>query len=395
MKNPYIKTSFGMYLNYFMLGMINIIIASNMSNLSENYSQPVERISLLVSAIGIGKLVALFFAGRLSDKLGRKPIIITGSFLYLLFLIGIPLLSSYPVAFVLAITAGIANSLLDSGTYPALIESFPKKSSSATVLIKAMMSIGATLLPFILAFLLAHDLSWGWSFYSLGILFLISGIYLIFMPFPAIETNEKNEEASEDLNNRFKEKPKFWGEGLAIILIGFTSTALFVVWQTWLPELGTHFIGLDANVAVQLLSYFSIGALVSVLLLAVILDKFVKPITIMIIYPAVAFISMLMLFFVQSYPVVVVCTFILGLSTSGIFQLAISVMTQFFVANKGTTTSYVNIAGSAAFILVPIITSSLVGGIGISMTLVFDMVIALVGILLAVFVLFRGKKVLN
>lgn len=395
MKNPYIKTSLGMYLNYFMLGMINIIIASNMSNLSENYSQPVERISLLVSAIGIGKLVALFFAGRLSDKLGRKPIIITGSFLYLLFLIGIPLLSSYPVAFALAITAGIANSLLDSGTYPALIESFPKKSSSATVLIKAMMSIGATLLPFILAFLLAHDLSWGWSFYSLGILFLISGIYLIFMPFPAFKTKEKNEKASEDLNNRFKEKPKFWGEGLAIILSGFTSTALFVVWQTWLPELGTHFIGLNANVAVQLLSYFSIGALVSVLLLAVILDKFVKPITIMIIYPAVAFVSMLMLFFVQSYPVVVVCTFILGLSTSGIFQLAISVMTQFFVANKGTTTSYVNIAGSIAFILVPIITSSLVGGIGISMTLVFDMVIALLSILFAVFVLIRGKKVLN
>ncbi|WP_193063719.1 MFS transporter [Oceanobacillus oncorhynchi] len=395
MKNPYIKTSFGMYLNYFMLGMINIIIASNMGNLSESYNQPVERISLLVSAIGIGKLVALFFAGRLSDKLGRKPIIITGSFLYLLFLIGIPLLSSYPVAFALAITAGIANSLLDSGTYPALIESFPKQSSSATVLVKAMVSIGATLLPVILAFLASHDLSWGWSFYLLAVLFLISGMYLIFMPFPAVHTNDKNEKTSEAQDNRFKEKPKFWGEGLAIILIGFTSTALFVVWQTWLPELGTGFMDLSENVAVQLLSYFSIGALVSVLLLAVVLDKFIKPITIMIIYPAVAFVSMLMLFFVHSYPVVIISTFILGLSTSGIFQLAISVMTDFFVENKGTTTSYVNIAGSVAFILVPIITSSLVGGIGISMTLVFDMVIAVLSILLAVFVLYRGKKVLN
>ncbi|MFP7493881.1 MFS transporter [Terribacillus saccharophilus] len=395
MKNPYIKTSLGMYLNYFMLGMINIIIASNMSDLSENYNQPVERISLLVSAIGIGKLIALFFAGRLSDKLGRKPIIITGSFLYLLFLVGIPLMSSYPVAFVLAITAGIANSLLDSGTYPALIESFPKKSSSATVLVKAIMSIGATLLPFILAFLVANDISWGWSFYALGILFLISGIYLIFMPFPAFKTVAKDETAAQSSDSRFKEEPKFWGEGLAIILIGFTSTSLFVVWQTWLPELGSRFIGLSENVSVQLLSFFSIGALVSVLLLAVALDKFVKPITIMIVYPAVAFVAMLCLFFVQSYPIVVVCTFILGLSTSGIFQLAISVMTQFFVKNKGTTTSYVNIAGSTAFILVPIISSFLVSQIGISMTLVFDMVIALLSILLAVFVLIRGKKVFN
>ncbi|MET3941735.1 MFS family permease [Paenibacillus sp. PvP094] len=393
MKNPYIKTSLGMYLNYFMLGMINIIIASNMSALSENYNRPVEKISLLVSAIGIGKLIALFFAGRLSDKIGRKPIIITGSFLYLLFLVGIPLMSSYPVAFVLAITAGIANSLLDSGTYPALIESFPKKSSSATVLVKAIMSIGATLLPFILAILVANDISWGWSFYALGALFLISGIYLIFMPFPAFKTNAKDEVESEGGKSRFKEEPKFWGEGLAIILIGFTSTSLFVVWQTWLPELGSKFIGLSENVSVQLLSYFSIGALVSVLLLAAVLDKLVKPITVMILYPLIAFLSMLSLFFVQSYPIVIIMTFILGLSTSGTFQLAITVMTQFFVKNKGTTTSYVNIAGSLAFILIPFISSFLVGQVGISMTLVLDMIIALLSALLAAFVLVRGKKV--
>ncbi|WP_413408596.1 MFS transporter [Paenibacillus amylolyticus] len=393
MKNPYIKTSLGMYLNYFMLGMINIIIASNMSSLSDNYNQPVEKISLLVSAIGIGKLIALFFAGRLSDKIGRKPIIITGSFLYLLFLVGIPLVSSYPVAFVLAITAGIANSLLDSGTYPALIESFPKKSSSATVLVKAIMSIGATLLPFILAYLVANDISWGWSFYALGILFLISGIYLIFMPFPSFKSHSKDEADSETYKNRFKEEPKFWGEGLAIILIGFTSTALFVVWQTWLPELGSKYIGLSENVSIKLLSYFSIGALVSVLLLAAVLDKFIKPITVMILYPTIAFLSMLSLFFIQSYTIVIIMTFILGLSTSGTFQLAITIMTRFFVKNKGTTTSYVNIAGSAAFILVPFISSFLVGQIGISMTLVFDMVIACLSVLLAVFVLIRGKKV--
>lgn len=60
LKNRYIKTSAGMYLNYFMLGMINIIVASNMHNLSSKYHVSVEKISLLVSAIGIGKLVSLF-----------------------------------------------------------------------------------------------------------------------------------------------------------------------------------------------------------------------------------------------------------------------------------------------------------------------------------------------
>lgn len=115
MKNPYIKSSLGMYLNYFMLGMINIIVASNMESLSERYHVDIPKISLLVSAIGIGKLIALFFSGRLADGWGRKPVIITGNFLYLLFLIGIPTTTNYTLAFIFAISAGIANSLLDSG----------------------------------------------------------------------------------------------------------------------------------------------------------------------------------------------------------------------------------------------------------------------------------------
>lgn len=398
MNNPYIKTSIGLYLNFFMLGMINIIIASNMGNLSRLYDVTPSQVSFLVSAIGIGKLAALFFAGRLSDKIGRKPIIIAASFLYLLFLVGMPLTSSYYLAFAFAITAGIANSLLDSGTYPALIESFPKKSSTATVLVKAFVSIGATVLPFLISFLAANGIFWGWSFFILGILYVISGVYLFFMPFPEVEngdTSEDEESDKEQDKKALKAKPSMMREGLAIILIGFTSTALFVVWQTWLPELGEQFIGLSEHDSVQLLSYFSIGALVSVILLAVVLDRFIRPITVLIVYPIIAFIAMLLLFFVESYPVVLVSTFLLGLFTSGLFQLALSIMTDFFRKNKGTTTAYVNIASSAAFILVPIITGSLVDLIGISMTLVFDMVIAVLGILLALYIASRRRKIFS
>ncbi len=390
MKNPFIKSSFGMYMNYFMLGMINIIIASNMDNLSERYEVTVGQISLLVSAIGIGKLIALFFVGRLSDKWGRKPVIITANFLYLVFLIGVPTTTNYIVAFIFAISAGIANSLLDSGTYPALTESFPKKASSASVLVKASVSIGATLLPFIMAVLVANHIFWGWTFFGLGVLYLVTGIYLMFMPFPNHKNVTKADGAAETV---FKVQPKFAGEGIAVILLGFTSTALFVVWQTWLPQLGKQFIGLESSQAVQLLSYFSIGALVSVLLLAVVLDKFISPIMVAIVYPIGAFISMLVLFMVNSYGIVLVCTFLMGLFTSGILQLALSIMMKLFPANKATASSYVNIASSASFILVPIITSSLVGSAGISMTLVFDMVIAIVSVLLAVYVLGRFKKI--
>lgn len=99
------------------------------------------------------------------------------------------------------------------------------------------------------------------------------------------------------------------GEGLAVVLMGFTSTALFVVWQTWLPQLGLKLIGLGTEQATQLLSYFSIGALVSVLLLSIVLDKFISPIMVAIIYPIGAFLAMLSLFQIETYSIVIVSTF--------------------------------------------------------------------------------------
>ncbi|MFL0497846.1 MFS transporter [Priestia megaterium] len=391
MKNPYIKSSFGLYINYFLLGMINIIIAANMESLSVRYDVTISKISLLVTAIGIGKLIALFFAGHFADKWGRKPVIITANFLYLLFLIGVPTTTSYILAFIFAISAGIANSLLDSGTYPALTEAFPKTASSASVLVKASVASGATLLPFVMAFLVVNQIFWGWAFFGMGLLYLLNGIYLIFMPFPKYKLMSMK--GGDGVQTDFKEQPKLLGEGLAIILIGFTSTSLIVVWETWLPQLGIQFIGIRSNQAVQLLSYFSIGALVSVLLLAIILDKFISPIMVAIIYPLGALITMLILFMVKSSGMVLVNIFLLGLFTSGILQLALSIMMKLFPANKAITSSYVNIASSLAFILVPLIISSLVSSIGISMTLLFDIVMASISVILAMFVLSRIKKI--
>lgn len=63
MKNIYTKMAAGLYINYFLLGMINIIIASNMEALSKQLHTSAAGVSYLVSAIGIGKLISLLFAG--------------------------------------------------------------------------------------------------------------------------------------------------------------------------------------------------------------------------------------------------------------------------------------------------------------------------------------------
>lgn len=63
------------------------------------------------------------------------------------------------------------------------MESFPHSASRANVLIKAFVSAGQFLLPFIISFLIWANLWFGWSFVIAAALFVLSGIYLLKMPF--------------------------------------------------------------------------------------------------------------------------------------------------------------------------------------------------------------------
>lgn len=113
------------------------------------------------------------------------------------------------------------------------------------------------------------------------------------------------------------------------MIIGFTSTGLFTVSQIWLPTYGQQAVGMTMASSIKLLSYYSLGALISVLVLSVLLKKIVRPITVIMIYPIITFISILTILLVKVPIIVSITAFFIGLSTAGIFQLAITIMTDF------------------------------------------------------------------
>ena len=109
---PYLASTTGIYLNFFILGMVNIIFGSNMDSLTGQLGTTAGGVSTLLSGFGVGKLLTYAINGYLSDKIGRKPVIIIASVLMAFFLFTFPFTSSYVVAFILAIIMGIGNSAL-------------------------------------------------------------------------------------------------------------------------------------------------------------------------------------------------------------------------------------------------------------------------------------------
>ena len=154
--------------------------------------------------------------------------------------------------------AGLANSFLDSGTYPALMESFPHSASRANVLIKAFVSAGQFLLPFIISFLIWANLWFGWSFVIAAALFVLSGIYLLKMPFPDSQAAKK-EESPEPQAETFARPQANKLDMMIFTLYGYIGMATFYLVSQWLAQYGQFVVGLPYASAIKLLSIYIVG----------------------------------------------------------------------------------------------------------------------------------------
>lgn len=394
--NKYSLTALGLYINYFIHGMGVIILSQNMTYLMEQLNTDKAGVAYVISALGIGRFIVLYISGALSDKFGRKPFVFAGIASYIAFFIGILLSPNVQIAFIFGILAGMANSFLDSGTIPALIESFPDAGSSANVFNKAFISAGQFILPMMISFIVANDLWYGYSFIFCIAVLAINAIFLFTRPFPAVnadkvETEEK-EESVQELSG--KAKPKFWIEGLALIIIGYTSTATFSIINTWIPSYGREVAGMAEATSLKLVSYYSVGSIVAVVFTSIIVKSLVKPVRIVFVYPLISVI-MLTILLVNPTPVVcVISAFVIGFAAAGgVLQLALTAMSDIFPANKGKITGMVYSASSIAGFTVPAITGAISSNV--ANVILFNIVVTGLGVILALIVNIRYNTLLK
>ena len=386
-KNKYMPTALAMYINYFIHGMGAIILAQNIDFLMEQFNTNKAGVSYVISALGLGRLIVLFVSGVLSDKYGRKPFVLLGMGTYVLFMGGILISNNVTMAFFFALLAGMANSFMDAGTYPALTECFPKASGSANVAIKAFISAGQFILPWIISFLIANNLYYGWSFIFCIIVFVINGLFIFKLKFPEFKPVEKAEAATEEVESNVK--ANFWIEGICLILIGFTATATFQVIANWLPSFAREVAGVEQTISLKLISIYSTGSIVSVFVTSILVAKWIKQVRFTFVYPLISLVMLTVLWMFPSTITCIVAAFVIGFSAAGgVLQLALTSMSELFPSSKGKITGIVFTASSLASTIVPSITGIL-ADINLSHVILFDMVITALGVVLALIVNIR------
>ena len=387
--NKYSLTALGLYINYFIHGMGVIILSQNMTYLMEQLNTDKAGVAYVISALGIGRFIVLYISGVLSDKFGRKPFVLGGIFTYIAFFIGILVSPNVQIAFIFGILAGMANSFLDSGTIPALIEAFPDAGSSANVFNKAFISAGQFVLPIIISFIVANDLWYGYSFIFCIAVLALNAIFLFTRPFPAVNADKK--ESTEEVvveEATGKAKPKFWIEGLALIIIGYTSTATFSIINTWIPSYGREVAGMAEAASLKLVSYYSVGSIVAVIFTSIIVKSLIKPVRIVFIYPLISTIMLIILLLNPTPMICIISAFVIGFAAAGgVLQLALTAMSEIFPASKGKITGMVYSASSIAGFTVPAITGAISSNV--SNVILFNIIVTGLGVVLALIVNIR------
>ncbi|HFK7722369.1 MFS transporter [Listeria monocytogenes] len=346
----------------------------------------VSMVIAVIAALGLGRLLTLPISGPFSDKFGRKPSALIGVGLYTVYFIGLAFAPNMYIAYAFAFVGGAANSFLDTAVTPSVLEIFTKNGAIANMFTKFSISIGQFVLPFAIGMVAAANMSFRTLFVITMALIVIDGLIIAFMPFPPMNNNVGGEKAKP-------EKMKFNATSWAIIGIGFTCTSTFQLWLNCNQELGKLYGMADPS---KIQSFYSLGTMCAILITAVLVKKFILPVRILILYPAIATLMLLIIYIVQTPTICLIGGFVIGYAAAGgVLQLAVSTANEFFPTNKGKITSIVMISSSLANYIVLNVASYITkaGGIeGPKYVLLFNVAITVIGILLAIFVNMRYKN---
>ncbi|WCJ49699.1 MFS transporter [Lactiplantibacillus plantarum] len=381
MKNKYMPTAISLYLNYFIHGIGVIILAQNMEALAQHWQTTTGGVAVVISSLGIGRLIVLLVSGFLSDKFGRKPFVVLGVVTYLLFFAGILLSPSITVAYVFGILAGIA--------YPALMEMFPDSKGTANVIIKAFISVGQFGLPLFVSFLVAGNYWYGWSFIFCIVVLVVNLLFMLAAgKFPVANQDAKVAVKEEGKTVQSESKGSLWFDGTLFILYGYVSQATFYLVSQWLSQYGAKVAGMGDASSRALISYYSVGSIVCVLVTAALAKRAVKEIQFLGIYTLLSFLSLLLMYLVPTSLMCSIMSFVVGFSAAGgVMQLGLTVMSTFFPQGKGTITGAFYTAGSIASFTIPLVTGMM--STNLANIFLFDVIIALIGFVLAVLITVR------
>ncbi|MCT2874846.1 MFS transporter [Limosilactobacillus fermentum] len=392
-KQSYAGVATAVYVNYAIVGMATIFISQYSTYFQSAWHTNVKGISLVLAAVGLGRLLTIFLAGSVSDKIGRRKTMLISMVSDVIFLLGAALAHNMIVAAIAAIFFGFTNSFGDTSCYPALTDAFPTRSATMNSLVKAFMSLAQFLFPFWVstvtnALITALSLS---VFLVLDILFVCKVQFASQDKQGQLKDIQDAEHIEETVTSV---QPAMAIDGTLLIAMGFTICFTFYVFSQYLPNFGTSVLKVSPEQAKTLVSFYAMASMISVFVTAALVTK-VKHLLLISIYGTVAALALFMMILVPSLTTARIGSVAIGFfAAGGIWQVGLSILTSYFPTGNGKLTSYYSFMASLTYFVGPLVSSFVISDSAASVLAVFwiTAIIAAATIVIAIWLLVRSQR---
>lgn len=342
----------------------------------------------------------------MSDKIGRRPMVVTGALGYVVLFGALFFCKSIWLANALSFIGGAATSLYDGGVNPGVMEIYPNDKSTASVINKGAISVSGVLYPLLVGFVLSHELSPNILLIIPLVISILVFLGLLFVPLPdddirkeqgvsaaeAIKILEKDQAANSTMIHKIT-KANRWFEGLLFPILGFCIYSTFYLFQQVVSIYATDVLNLGAQGASQMASIYQVGSFLAVILSTVIIAKGIRDISLMVVFPLLASAGAMLVYLMPTNITLMVTAFVIGFcAAGGILQMGNSLFNQFFDTNKGRNTNIYFFIMSLGSYVMPRLASYL-KTIDFTKVMLLDAGVAFLAFLLMILIAMRYKKV--
>jgi DHA1 family multidrug resistance protein-like MFS transporter len=153
-------------------------------------------LGLMISTYGTALMLGEFGLGRLSDRLGRKPIILLGLMLFSAQFIGLAFFRNYILIGIAFVIAGLGNALYDPALSASILDISPDEHRARILGIKSMVgSTGSILGPALVALLNSSMGARGIFLIAVGVVLLTALTWFAYQARERFLMNESGQDA--------------------------------------------------------------------------------------------------------------------------------------------------------------------------------------------------------
>ncbi|MDR1795649.1 MAG: MFS transporter [Erysipelotrichaceae bacterium] len=373
----------------FFEGALNSILTAYMVLLALHFDCSKVEVTQLITMRSIGVLLTTYISGKLSDRLGRKVLVLVGGVFFILFTTGIIFTNHLEVAIWFALLGGMAHGFMDAPGMSILLDLYPQNAGPAMSLVQVFFSAGAVLITMSSSVFIHQGYDWRLAF---GF-FSLFGIFFLFLAFQAKypQVYKANKESLETVIE-YKKQPTMWREGLLLLAVTILTTAVLSLFTTWIQLYANEVKGLDESQSALLLSLFQVGGVLGSLWISRILRK-VHPTLVMAVLPVIAAAFWLLLLAADHWLFIDLASIVIGGSIGVYFGLAITMGGELFYKNAGSISGLISTSSGVSGIIVVALSRELLKSLRIPDLYLFCFVLLFVLFICAVLFRYYVKQI--